>query len=168
MIAGEEHVEWPADMDESLTADLTGRLVKIRRARLLLALAEHGPGYERVEAGGALRYVTELAGADGTDRQWLSGWLDTNGMPAEVDRDAAAWSQVRRESGATANAAASRAMAAADFDKARGHLDDAFACGSLTSAEWMALHQFVLRRHAEHTPETAAAVRAAATAVQPA
>jgi hypothetical protein len=118
--------------------DLGQRRTKIRQRELLLALEQWAPAYRDV-AGDALRYVFEIAAATEDEKSWLRAQIARNGGLPKTART----SEELRELGGQANAAASAAFLAGEYDRARDLVDDARAYGALFDGEWAKLHQFI-------------------------
>jgi hypothetical protein len=124
--------------------DLQQRRGRIRQRELLLALEQWAPAYREV-AGDAMRYVFELADATEDERSWLRDQVARNGGLPKTARTA----EELRALGGQANAAASAAFLAGEYDRARDLVDDARAYGALFDGEWARLHQFITARAAE-------------------
>ncbi|HEX5201733.1 hypothetical protein ACFQS1_21785 [Paractinoplanes rhizophilus] len=116
---------------------LRGRKARIRQRELLLTLEQWGPAYRNV-AGERLHYVFEIAEATEEERAWLREHIAKNGMP-ESGRSA----EEMRAAGGRANASASAAFLAGDYERARDLIDEARAYGALFEAEWERLHEFI-------------------------
>lgn len=139
---------------EPMSDDLDQRRTKIRQRQLLLALEQWAPAYQKV-AGGWLGYVGDITDATAEERAWLEEYVAKNGMP---DAAAHEWSEVRLRQGREANAAATAAFLAGDYDRARDLIDEARAYGAVMAAEWQKLHEFIEARASEtRAPETRAA-----------
>jgi hypothetical protein len=123
--------------------DLQQRRSKIRQRELLLTLEQWAPAYRNV-AGDSLRYVFEIASATEEEQAWLRRQVETDGFP-KTARSA----EELRELGGQANAAATTAFLAGEYDKARDLIDDARAYGALFDGEWVKLHQFIDAKAAE-------------------
>jgi hypothetical protein len=128
--------------------DLDRRRSKIRQRQLLLALEQWGPAYQQV-AGGWLGYLVEITDATGEERTWLEQHVAEHGMPAGITGGAGEWHELRRAQGRQANAAASAAFLAGDYDNARDLIDDARAYGAVLETEWRLLHEFISTKQAE-------------------
>jgi hypothetical protein len=116
--------------------DLQQRRAKIRERELLLALEQWAPAYRNV-AGDSLHYVFEIAGATEEEQAWLR----KQAVP-KVSRSA----EDLRAQGRQANADASAAFLAGDYDRARDLIDDARVYGALLDGEWARLHEFIASR----------------------
>lgn len=125
---------------------LQERRTKVRRRELLLMLEQWAP-VSRTVTGDALHYVLELAAADEAEQAWLRKHVADNGMPA-----AGRTAEQIREEGRRANAAASTAFLAGDYDRARDLIDEARAHGALFAGEWANLHEFIAARAAGPGP----------------
>ena len=125
---------------------LQDRKAKIRRQQLRLTLEQWAPAYRNV-AGDRLRYVFEIAAATEDEQAWLRRHVADNGMP-EAGRGA----EEMRAAGQRANAAASAAFLAGDYERARDLIDEARAYGALFEAEWTRLHAFITAKAAEAGP----------------
>ncbi|BCJ39354.1 hypothetical protein GCM10010168_63980 [Actinoplanes ianthinogenes] len=125
------------------SADLQKRRVELRRRELLLTLERWGPAYREV-AGDSLSYVCEIAGASEPEEAFLREHVAKHGMPQVVGRTA----DEILEAGRRANAAASAAFLAGDYDKARDLIDDARLYGALLDTEWVKLHGFIAAKAA--------------------
>ncbi|MDP9795176.1 hypothetical protein J2S43_003688 [Catenuloplanes nepalensis] len=130
----------------ALGDDLEQRRVKIRRQQLLMATEQWAPGYREV-AGGWQKYVCEITSATDEERAWLEAHVAAHGLP-DVMRSAEEWFELRRAQGGQANAAATAAFLAGDFDRARDMIDVARAYGAVLETEWLRLHEFVSARAA--------------------
>src|SRR4051794_22926244 len=93
--------------------DLRRRRVKVRQRELLLALEQWAPAYRNV-AGDCLRYVCEIAGATEDEQTWLRQHVADAGLPQVATRSA----EDMRAAGRQANAAASAAFLAGDYERA--------------------------------------------------
>jgi hypothetical protein len=122
-----------------MSIDLDERRSKIRRRQLVLALEQWAPAYQQV-AGGWLGYVCDITDATDDEKTWLEQYVARNGMPDATARE---WHEVRRTQGREANAAATAAFLAGDYDRAHDLIDDARAYGALTDTEWQKLHAFI-------------------------
>lgn len=123
--------------------DLTARVARIRRQRLLLALEQWGPGYHRV-TGNGLRYVAEIVHATPEERDWLAAHVAAHPdvwTGAEHSHDE--WSRRRHQQGQDALAAADTTYRAGDWDTARDHTDTAYALGAIDEAQWQRMHQAI-------------------------
>jgi predicted Zn-dependent protease len=123
------------ELDTPLEQDLRRRRAAVRRTEILLKVEQWG-----------LRYVGDLVDATAEERAWLEQYVAANGEPPDGNRTAEQWSQLRREQAGQANAAASAAFLAGDYDTARDLIDDARAHGGLMETEWVRLHQFIATR----------------------
>jgi hypothetical protein len=112
-----------------MTDDLDRRQAKIRERQLLLALEQWGPDY--------VFHITEATGAE---KKWLEQQVAENGAAQATPRD---WPAVRRAQGREANAAATAAFLAGDYERAHDLVDDARAYGTMTETEWRQLHAFI-------------------------
>jgi hypothetical protein len=135
--------------------DLQRRQATIRRRQLLLALEQWAPAYQQV-AGGWLLYVVDLTDATAEESAWLEKQVAENGMPDEPAHSADEWHAVRRTLGRQANAAASAAFLAGDYDRAQDLIDEARAYGAVLETEWRRLHEFIAARGAESAENTPA------------
>ena len=131
-----------ADSGIELGGDLPDRRSKIRQREILLKLEQWGPAYQHV-AGEWLDYVGDIVGATDDERAWLRQHVAEHGKPETTDRSDADWCELRRAQGREANAAASAAFLAGDYDRARDLIDEALAYGGLLEAEWTRLHEFI-------------------------
>jgi hypothetical protein len=122
-----------------MSDDLDRRRSKIRERQLLLALEQWAPGYQQV-AGGWLGYVCDITEATAEEKTWLEQHVAKNGMPDATARE---WHEVRRTQGREANAAATAAFLAGDYERAHDLIDDARAYGALFETEWQQLHEFI-------------------------
>jgi high-affinity Fe2+/Pb2+ permease len=126
--------------------DLEERRAKIRQRELLLTLEQWAPAYRDV-AGDMLRYVFGIAAATEAEQEWLREQVAKNGMPKT-----ARTAEELRTLGGQANAAASAAFLAGQYDQARDLIDDARAYGALLDGEWARLHQFIDAQSAGNDP----------------
>jgi hypothetical protein len=138
-----------------MSNDLDGRRSKIRRRQLLLALEQWAPAYQQV-AGGWLGYVSDITDATEEERAWLEQHVAKNGMPDESARGGGEWHELRRAQGREANAAATAAFLAGDYDRAHDLIDDARAYGAVMASEWQQLHEFIAARAAAASAALAA------------
>jgi hypothetical protein len=113
--------------------DLQRRRGEVRRRELMVLLEQWAPA-DRAGAGDRLHYVFEIAGA--TDGE--QAWLRQQPLPA-TPRSA----DELRAAGRRANAAASAAFLAGDYDRARDLIDEARAYGELFETEWVKMHAFI-------------------------
>jgi hypothetical protein len=127
-----------------MTDDLDQRRTKVRRQQLLLALEQWAPAYQQV-AGGWLGYVSDITDASAEERQWLEQYVVEHGMPDANGRE---WHEVRRAQGREANAAATAAFLAGDYERAHDLVDDARAYGAVMESEWQQLHEFITSKAA--------------------
>ncbi|MFI1993090.1 hypothetical protein [Actinoplanes sp. NPDC020271] len=121
--------------------DLQARRTRIRERELLLALERWAPAYRDV-AGDTLTYVFEIAEATEPERDWLRQRVAEKGLPVTPGPS---HEQVRA-AGYQANAAASAAFLAGDYEQARDRIDDARVYGALFEIEWVKLHRFISAR----------------------
>jgi hypothetical protein len=123
--------------------DLNARVVKVRQQRLLLALEQWGPGYQRV-TGNGLRYVAEIAHATPAEREWLAGYVaehpDVWSGPEHRHDE---WTLLRRTQGAEALAAADTAYQAGDWASARDHIDTTYALDHIDERQWQQMHEAI-------------------------
>jgi hypothetical protein len=131
--------------------DVLLRKADIRRRELLLTLELWAPAYQNV-AGDSLRYVFGIAAATEDEQSWLRQQVADNGMPQATPRSA----EELRAEGQQANAAASAAFLAGDYDMARNLIDDARVYGALFEGEWTKLHHFISAKAAEKASEATA------------
>ncbi|WP_433305695.1 hypothetical protein ACQP2F_18780 [Actinoplanes sp. CA-030573] len=117
---------------------LRKRRADVRRRELILALEQWAPAFRDV-AGDVLRYVAEIAEATEPERTWLREHVAAHGLPTGPARTA----DDLRAAGRRANAEASAAFLAGDYDRARDLIDEARAHGALFEAEWERLHAFI-------------------------
>ena len=122
---------------------LQERRAMVRRRELLLMLEQWAPAGRNV-AGDSLHYVFELTGATEAEQAWLRKHVADNGMPPAAGRTP----EEIRAAGRQANAAASAAFLAGDYDRARDLIDEARAHGALFAGEWSQLHDFIAARAA--------------------
>jgi hypothetical protein len=141
---------------------LRGRKAKVRERELLLTLEQWGPAYRDV-AGEGLHYVFEIAAATEEEQAWLRAHIAKNGMP-EQGRTA----EELRAEGGRANASASAAFLAGDYDRARDLIDEARAYGALFEGEWERLHQFIAVQAAGPAAEAEPQVPSGADSAEPA
>lgn len=131
--------------------DLARRAAKIRQKRLLLTLEQWGAGYRHV-AGDWLGYVGDIADATEEERAWLRRHVAEHGAPGEPARTPEQWHEIHHAAGRRANAAASAAFLAGEYDRARDLVDDALAHGALLEVEWRRLHEFITARAGGRAP----------------
>ncbi|MEU7925085.1 hypothetical protein [Micromonospora sp. NPDC049107] len=130
--------------------DRAARLVRIRQRQILLALEEHGPGYQRVTGDGC-RYVAEIVKATREEWDWIYAYGRTHPEALTETgpvRNPQQWHDLRREQGETAFAAAQTAFEAGDHPAALDHLDEARALGVLTEESWDRVRRYVLATRA--------------------
>jgi predicted Zn-dependent protease len=120
------------DLDTRFEHDLEQRRAAVRRTEILLTVEQWG-----------LRDLAVLVGATDEEQDWLRQYVAANGEPPDAGLSAGQWSELRREQGRQANAAASAAFLAGDYDTARDLIDDARAHGGLMETEWVRLHRFI-------------------------
>lgn len=120
------------ELDTRFEHDLEQRRAAVRRTEILLTVEQWG-----------LRDLAVLVGATDEEQAWLRQYVADNGEPPDAGLSAEQWSELRREQGRRANAAASAAFLAGNYDTARELVDDARAHGALMETEWVRLHRFI-------------------------
>lgn len=120
------------DLDTRFELDLEQRRAAVRRTEILLTVEQWG-----------LPDLAVLVGATDEEQAWLREYVAANGEPPASGLSTEQWSELRREQARQANAAASAAFLAGDYDTARNLVDDARAHGGLMETEWVRLHRFI-------------------------